>query len=90
VILENMEIEPNDFRKQIEEMFEQMANAKSKDAQQINTSLDKFLQGLQGVIFAPGQQPDYSDAFEHKGPSIPGAGGPQEIGKRGGSKKRSE
>ncbi|MBN2306900.1 ATP-dependent Clp protease ATP-binding subunit [Candidatus Peregrinibacteria bacterium] len=86
VILENMEIEPNDFRKQIEEMFEQMANAKSKDTQQINTSLDKFLQGLQGVIFAPGQT-DYSDAFEHKGPDIPGAGGPSDIRKSGGPKK---
>jgi len=87
VILENMEIEPNDFRKQIEEMFEQMANAKSKDTQQINTSLDKFLQGLQGVIFAPGQQPDYSDAFEHKGPDIPGADGGPELKKGGGPKK---
>ena len=85
VILENMEVEPEDFRKQIEEMFEQMANAKSKDTQQINTSLDKFLQGLQGVIFAPGQQADYSDAFEHKGQGLPG-GGP-EVGKRGGQKK---
>ncbi|MBN1258507.1 ATP-dependent Clp protease ATP-binding subunit [Candidatus Peregrinibacteria bacterium] len=65
VILENMEINPGDFQKQVEEMFEQMANAKKKDVQQINTSLDKFLQGLQGVIFAPGQQ-DYSDAFQHK------------------------
>lgn len=75
VILENMEIEPEDFKKQIEEMFEQMAHAKSKDAQQINTSLDKFLQGLQGVIFAPGQT-DYSDAFEHKEPgAIPHEGG---------------
>ncbi len=71
VILENMEIEPEDFRKQIEEMFEQMANAKNKDTQQINTSLDKFLQGLQGVIFSPGQN-DYSDAFEHKD-GMPGA-----------------
>ena len=87
VILENMEIEPNDFRKQIEEMFEQMANAKSKDTQQINTSLDKFLQGLQGVIFSPGQQADYSDAFEHKGPDIPGAGGGPEMNKRNGAKK---
>ncbi|MFH0837911.1 MAG: ATP-dependent Clp protease ATP-binding subunit [Patescibacteria group bacterium] len=85
VILENMEIEPNDFRKQIEEMFEQMANAKSKDTQQINTSLDKFLRGLQGVIFSPGQT-DYSDAFEHKDSSIPGTGGPSEV-KRGGGKK---
>ncbi|MBU0706609.1 ATP-dependent Clp protease ATP-binding subunit [Patescibacteria group bacterium] len=86
VILENMEIEPNDFRKQIEEMFEQMANAKSKDTQQINTSLDKFLRGLQGVIFSPGQT-DYSDAFEHKDSPMPGAGGPQEVSKRGGGKR---
>ena len=87
VILENMEIEPNDFRKQIEEMFEQMANAKSKDTNQINTSLDKFLQGLQGVIFSPGQQADYTDAFEHKGQDIPGAGGGPEMAKRQGQKK---
>lgn len=65
VILENMEIDPQDFKKQIEEMFEQMASAKRKDADQINTSLDKFLQGLQGVIFSPGQT-DYNDAFQHK------------------------
>jgi ATP-dependent Clp protease ATP-binding subunit ClpC len=71
VILENMEINPYDFKKQIEEMFEQMANARKKDSQQINTSLDKFLQGLQGVIFAPGQT-DYSDAFEHKDSGVPG------------------
>ncbi len=86
VILENMEIEPNDFRKQIEEMFEQMANAKSKDTNQINTSLDKFLQGLQGVIFSPGQS-DYSDAFEHKEPGMPGGAGPKDVSKRGGAKK---
>ena len=76
VILENMEIDPEDFKAQIEEMFEQMANAKRKDAQQINTSLDKFLQGLQGVMFSPGQE-DYSDAFNHKDPNMPmGPGGP--------------
>jgi ATP-dependent Clp protease ATP-binding subunit ClpC len=82
VILENMEIEPEDFKKQIEEMFEQMANAKNKDANQINTSLDKFLQGLQGVIFSPGQS-DYSDAFEHKEPG----GIPHEQGPRANAKK---
>ena len=74
VILENMEINPKDFQKQIEEMFEQMANARKQDVNQINTSLDKFLQGLQGVIFSPGQQTDYSDAFEHKEPGMPDAG----------------
>lgn len=72
VILENMEINPADFKKQIEDMFEQMANARKRDTQQINTSLDKFLQGLQGVIFSPGQQADYGDAFQHKEPGIPG------------------
>lgn len=90
VILENMEIEPEDFKKQIEEMFEQMANAKSKDANQINTSLDKFLQGLQGVIFAPGQNNDYSDAFEHKEMgNMPNNAGPQELNqsRQGGAKK---
>src|SRR5690606_14727324 len=68
--LENMEIDPEDFKKQIEEMFEQMATAKGKDAQQINNSLDRFLQGLQGVIFSPGQQADYMDAFQHKEQNI--------------------
>jgi len=75
VILENMEINPKDFQKQIEEMFGQMANARKRDVNQINTSLDKFLQGLQGVIFSPGQpgQTDYTDAFQHKEPGmIPG------------------
>ncbi|MDH5597118.1 MAG: ATP-dependent Clp protease ATP-binding subunit [Candidatus Peregrinibacteria bacterium] len=84
VILENMEIEPADFRLQIEEMFEQMANAKSKDSQQINTSLDKFLQGLQGVIFSPGQN-DYSDAFEHKEGEMPTT--PQQRGGANGVRK---
>jgi len=70
VILENMEIDPDDFKKQIEEMFEQMATAKGKDAQQINNSLDRFLQGLQGVMFSPNQA-DYMDAFQHKEPSQP-------------------
>ncbi len=65
VILESMEIDPDDFRQQIEDMFQQMANVKGRDVQQINTSLDKFLQGLQGVVFAPGQN-DYMDAFQHK------------------------
>jgi len=82
VILENMEIDPNDFQRQIEEMFEQMANAKSKDANQINTSLDKFLQGLQGVMFSPGQNDDYNDAFQHKDPNMPtGPSGPNSGGK---------
>jgi len=72
VILENMEINPKDFQKQIEEMFEQMANARKRDVNQINTSLDKFLQGLQGVIFSPGQQTDYTDAFQHKEPGVQG------------------
>lgn len=72
VILDNMEINPRDFQKQIEDMFEQMASARKRDTQQINTSLDKFLQGLQGVIFSPGQQTDYSDAFQHKEPGMPG------------------
>ena len=67
VILENMHVNPEDFKKQIEEMFEQMANARKKDMQQVNTSLDKFLQGLQGVMFNPGGPgADYSDAFQHK------------------------
>ena len=71
VILENMEVNPDDFQTQIEEMFEQMANARNKDSQQINTSLDKFLQGLQGVIFSPGEDADYGDAFKHKGGGMP-------------------
>ena len=65
VILENMQVNPKDFQKQIEEMFGQMASARKKDMQQVNTSLDKFLQGLQGVMFDP-RGGDYSDAFEHK------------------------
>ncbi len=83
VILENMEINPEDFKQQIEEMFEQMAMAKGKDMQQINTSLDKFLQGLQGVVFAPGQA-DYNDAFQHKDTSPVNAGG------KASSKKKSK
>lgn len=65
VILENMHVNPMDFQQQIKEMFQQMANARKKDVQQINTSLDKFLQGLQGVIFNPNSS-DYGDAFQHK------------------------
>ena len=74
VILENMEINPRDFQKQIEEMFGQMATAKRQDVNQVNTSLDKIFQGLQGVIFSPGQQQDYGDAFQHKDFEGPGAG----------------
>jgi ATP-dependent Clp protease ATP-binding subunit ClpC len=88
VILENMEINPADFRKQIEEMFEQMANAKKRDAQQINTSLDKFLQGLQGVIFSPGQM-DYTDAFQHKEPGAMGMPGPIPPGMQKGKKSKT-
>jgi len=82
VILENMEIDPDDFKTQIEEMFGQMANAKGKDAQQINNSLDRFLQGLQGVVFSPGQT-DYMDAHQHKDPNNAGAvqGAPHQRGK---------
>lgn len=65
VILENMEVAPKEFQKQIQEMFEQMANARKKDIQQVNTSLDRFLQGLQGVMFAAGPV-DYGDAYQHK------------------------
>lgn len=67
VILENMQVNPKDFQKQIEEMFVQMAQTRKKDIQQVNTSLDRFLQGLQGVIFSPNQQGEYGDAFQHKG-----------------------
>ncbi|MFH1012276.1 MAG: ATP-dependent Clp protease ATP-binding subunit, partial [Candidatus Peregrinibacteria bacterium] len=73
VILDHMEVSPKEFQKQIEEMFEQMANARKKDIEQVNTSLDRFLQGLQGAIFSPGG--DYSDAFQHKemsGGGMPG------------------
>ena len=76
VILENMQINPNDFKKQIEEMFTQMASAHKKDIQQVNTSLDKFLQGLQGVMFNPGGT-DYSDAFQHKDNPFGSQAGPQ-------------
>ncbi len=79
VILENMQVNPTDFKNQVEEMFEQMASARKKDMQQVNTSLDKFLQGLQGVMFNPGGT-DYSDAFQHKdspfGQNPMGAQGP--------------
>ncbi len=88
VILENMEINPGDFRKQIEEMFEQMANARKRDAQQINTSLDKFLQGLQGVIFSPGQM-DYTDAFQHKEPGPMGMPGQMPQGMQKGKKSKT-
>ncbi|MBI5421513.1 ATP-dependent Clp protease ATP-binding subunit [Candidatus Peregrinibacteria bacterium] len=74
VILENMQVSPKDFMKQIEDMFGQMANARKKDTQQVNQSLDKFLQGLQGVMFNGQPNPDYNDAFQHKdgpGPEQP-------------------
>ncbi len=80
VILDNMHVNPIDFKKQIEEMFEQMANARKKDVQQVNTSLDKFLQGLQGVMFNPNSSSDYGDAFQHK--DIPQFGGASPIGQQ--------
>ncbi|MBI5412059.1 ATP-dependent Clp protease ATP-binding subunit [Candidatus Peregrinibacteria bacterium] len=68
VILENMQVNLKDFQKQIEDMFGQIGQARKRDVQQINTSLDKFLQGLQGVIFSSGNNNgDYTDAFQHKG-----------------------
>ena len=92
VILENMEINPKDFQGQIEDMFEQMAHARKKDVQQINTSLDKFLQGLQGVIFSPGQQTDYGDAFQHKDEEMemPGNMPPGGIHSTGGNNRKSK
>ncbi|PIZ72690.1 hypothetical protein COY07_02940 [Candidatus Peregrinibacteria bacterium CG_4_10_14_0_2_um_filter_43_11] len=66
VILENMEVNPEDFQSQISEMFEQMASARKKDVQQINTSLDRFLQGLQGVIFSPNEEGYHANAFPQK------------------------
>lgn len=74
VILENMEVKSDDLKAQIEEMFQQMANAQNKDVQQVNNSLNRFLQGLQGVIFAAGE-PDYGDAFRHK-EGLEAQGGP--------------
>ncbi|MFH0820297.1 MAG: ATP-dependent Clp protease ATP-binding subunit [Candidatus Peregrinibacteria bacterium] len=65
VILENMEVNPKEFQHQIEEMFEQMASARKKDISQVNHSLDRFLQGLQGAIFSAGPA-DYGDAYMHK------------------------
>ena len=82
VILENMQINPKDFLKQIEDMFQQMANARKKDTQQINTSLDKFLQGLQGVMFNPQMGGDYGDAFLHKEGQM-GPMGPMGMGPMG-------
>jgi ATP-dependent Clp protease ATP-binding subunit ClpC len=67
VILENMHVSPKDFQKQIEDMFEQMANARKKDTNQVNQSLDRFLQGLQGVMSnPPAGQGDFNDAYQHK------------------------
>ncbi len=66
VILDHMQVSPADFKKQVEDMFDQMANARKKDIQQVNQSLDKFLNGLQGVMFQQDGS-DYSDAFQHKG-----------------------
>jgi len=65
VILENMEVNPKEFQKQIQDMFEQMASARKKDMQQVNHSLDRFLQGLQGAIFSAGPA-DYGDAYQHR------------------------
>ncbi len=88
VILENMHVNPEDFKKQIEEMFEQMANARKKDVQQVNTSLDKFLQGLQGVMFNPGGPgADYSDAFQHK--DSPFMGMPEQPPAKGGKRSKT-
>lgn len=84
VILDNMHVNPKDFQKQIEEMFSQMTNARRKDVDQVNTSLDKFLQGLQGVMFNP-QSGDYSDAFQHKEGMTP----PNGPGQKGASKSKT-
>lgn len=84
VILENMHVNPADFTKQIEEMFQQMASARKQDMHQVNHSLDKFLQGLQGSMFGAGPV-DYSDAFQHKdgpmqeGSVPPGAAGDKDA-----------
>jgi len=87
VILENMHVNPDDFKKQIEEMFEQMASARKKDMQQVNTSLDKFLQGLQGVMFNPGGPgADYSDAFQHKDNPF---GAPEQMPTKGGKRSKT-
>ncbi len=86
VILESMEVHPEDFKRQIEEMFQQMAHAQKRDSQQINTSLNRFLQGLQGVIFSPGGK-DYSDAFQHK-EEEESEGGPQEEAQEARRKKK--
>jgi ATP-dependent Clp protease ATP-binding subunit ClpC len=84
VILENMHVTPKEFQKQIEDMFEQMASARKKDTHQVNQSLDKFIQGLQGAIFNA-QGGDYNDAFQHK--DVPGQPGqPMKKGMKSGSK----
>lgn len=64
VILENMQINPAEFKTQIEDMFLQMSNAKSRNPKIVNGSLDKFLQGLHGVMF--NNDGEYNDAFQHK------------------------
>ncbi len=85
VILDNMHVNPKDFQKQIEEMFSQMANARKKDVNQVNNSLDKFLQGLEGVVFNPQSGGgDYSDAFQHKETGVPNA-----PGQKGASKSKT-
>ncbi len=58
VLLENMQVEPEDLKTRVEEMFGQINTFKGQN-RNLEQSLEAFFQGLQGVIVGmqPGQQP---------------------------------
>ncbi len=57
VLLENMQVDPEDLRARVEEMFGQINQFKNQN-RNLEQSLEAFFQGLQGVIVGmqPGQQ----------------------------------
>jgi ATP-dependent Clp protease ATP-binding subunit ClpC len=59
VILENMQVDPEDLKARVEEMFGQISQFKNQN-RNLEQSLESFFQGLQGVIV--GMQPGQNGA----------------------------
>ena len=69
ILLENMQVDPEDLKARVEEMFGQINTFKQQN-RNLEQSLEAFFHGLQGVIV--GMQPGQTPSGE---PGAPGGGG---------------
>ena len=81
-ILERMQVQTADLRRQLEELFTQISkgrNGSKGSGKEIGHALEHMLAGLHGVLVGVGKEMNYSNAHKHKG-----------KGKKGDKKKKEE